>query len=96
MSDSPSSLHLSAAPLGSGSDIAARRLRQALRCAGARADWLSPGQRSQGDGPDQATAPLFWTRSPGLSRLLGRAVDRLDRRRIGIHLSVTPLSLIPI
>ena len=90
MSDSPSSLHLSAAPLGSGSDIAARRLRQALRSAGARADWVSPGQRSQGDGPDQAAAPLFWTRSPGASRLLGRAVDRLDRRRIGIHLSVTP------
>jgi len=86
----PSSLHLSAAPPGSGSDIAARRLRQALRSAGARADWVSPGQRSQGDGPDQAAAPLFWTRSPGVSRLLGRALDRLDRRRIGIHLSVTP------
>ena len=90
MSASPSSLHLSAAPPGSGSDIAARRLRQALRSAGARADWLSPGQRSQGDGPDQAAAPLFWARSPGVSSLLGRAVDRLDRRRIGIHLSVTP------
>lgn len=86
----PSSLHLSAAPPGSGSDIAARRLRQALRSAGARADWLSPYQCSQGDGPDQAAAPLFWTRSPGVSRLLGRAVDRLDRRRTGIHLSVTP------
>ena len=90
MSASPSSLHLSAAPLGSGSDIAARRLRQALRSAGARADWVSPGQCSQGDEPDQAAAPLFWTRSPGASRLLGRAVDRLDRRRIGIHFSVTP------
>jgi len=90
MSTIPSSLHLSAAPPGSGSDIAARRLRQALRSAGARADWVSPGQRSQGDGPDQAAAPLFWTRSPGASRLLGRAVDRLDRHRIGIHLSVTP------
>ena len=90
MSGSPSSLHLSAAPLGSGSDIAARRLRQALRSTGAQADWLSPGQCSQGDGPDQAAAPLFWTRSPGVSRLLGRVVDRLDRRRIGIHLSVTP------
>jgi len=90
MSALPSSLHLSAAPPGSGSDIAARRLRQALRSAGARADWLSPGQCSQGDGPDQAAAPLFWTRSPGVSRFLGRAVDRLDRRRIGIHLSLTP------
>jgi len=90
MSATPSSLHLSGAPLGSGSDIAARRLRQALRFVGARADWVSPCQRSQGDEPDQAAAPLFWTRSPGLSRLLGRAVDRLDRRRIGIHLSVTP------
>jgi len=90
MSASPRSLHLSAAPPGSGSDIAARRLREALQAAGARADWLSPDQCSQGDGPDQAAAPLFWTRSPGLSRLLGRAVDRLDRRRIGIHLSITP------
>ncbi len=90
MSDSPSSLHLSAAPPGSGSDIAARRLRQALRTAGARAEWVSPGQCSQGDGSDQAAAPLFWTRSPGVSRLLGRAVDRLDRRRVGIHMSITP------
>jgi len=90
MNAGPSSLHLSAAPLDSGSDIAARRLRQALRSAGARADWLSPDQCSQGDGPDYAAAPLFWTRSPGVSRLLGRAVDRLDRRRIGIHLSLTP------
>jgi len=90
MSASPTSLHLSAAPPGSGSDIAARRLRQVLRSAGARADWVSPGQCSQGDEPDQAAAPLFWTRSPETSRLLGRAVDRLDRRRIGIHLSVTP------
>ena len=90
MSAGPSSLHLSAAPPGSGSDIAARRLRQALRDTGARADWLSPGQSSQADGPDQASAPLFWTRSPGLSRLLGRSVDRLDHRRTGIHLSLTP------
>jgi len=90
MNAGPSSLHLSAAPLDSGSDIAARRLRQALRSVGARADWLSPHQCSQGGGPDQAPAPLFWTRSPGVSRLLGRAVDRLDRRRIGIQLSLTP------
>jgi len=86
----PSSLHLSAAPLNSGSDIAARRLHEALRTAGARADWLSPFQCCQADAPDQPAAPLFWMRSPKLSRLLGRAVDRLDCRRIGIHLSLTP------
>ena len=90
MSAAPSSLHLSAAPPGSGSDIAARRLHQALRAAGARADWLSPGQCIQGDEPAQSAAQLFWTRSPAVSRLVGRAVDRLDRRRIGIHLSLTP------
>lgn len=90
MSVDPSSLHLSAAAPGSGSDIAAVRLRQALRVAGARADWLSPTQCCQGNGPDQAPEPLFWTRSPHVSRLLGRAVDRLDRRRVGIHLSLTP------
>lgn len=90
MSATTSSLHLSAAPTGSGSDIAARRVRQSLQAAGARADWLSPGQCSQGDGPDQPAAALFWARSPRISRLLGRAVDRLDHRRIGIHLSITP------
>ncbi len=90
MSVWPSSLHLSAAPPGSGSDIAARRLREALRAAGAQADWLSPQQRCQGDLPGQPSASLYWTHSPRLSRLLGRAVDRLDRRRIGIHLSLTP------
>jgi len=90
MRSTPSSLHLSAAPTGSGSDIAARRLRQALRESGARADWLSPRQCCGGDAPERSADPLFWSRSAELSRLLGRAVDRLDRRRTGVHLSITP------
>ena len=80
MSGWPRSLQLSGAPAGSGSDIAARRLRAALQCSGAQADWLSPAEAS----------PWMWCRSAALSRLVGRAVDRLDRRRIGIHLSITP------
>ena len=80
MSGWPRSLQLSGAPAGSGSDIAARRLRAALQAAGAQADWLSPAEAS----------PLMWCRSAPLSRLVGRAMDRLDRRRIGIHLSITP------
>ena len=82
MSGWPRSLQLSGAPTGSGSDIAARRLRAALQAAGAQTDWICP------DEPE--ASPLFWTRSAELSRLLARAVDRLDRRRIGIHLSLTP------
>jgi len=80
MSTWPRSLQLSGAPAGSGSDIAARRLRAALQAAGAEADWISPAEASR----------WMWCRSAGASRLLGRAVDRLDRRRIGIHLSITP------
>ena len=86
----PTSLHISAAPVGSGSDIAARRLRRALHAAGARADWLSPAGSCCGEGAEQSAAPLFWSGSPELSRLIGRSVDRLDRRRTGIHLSITP------
>ena len=82
MSGWPRSLQLSGAPPGSGSDIAARRLRAALQAAGAQADWICPAE------PEASS--LFWTRSAGASRLLGRAVDRLDRRRIGLHLSITP------
>lgn len=77
----PRSLHLSAAPAGSGSDIAARRLRAALQAATAQADWISA---------DAEADRLFWLRSARASRLLGRAVDRLDRRRHGLHLSITP------
>ena len=80
MNHGPRSLQLSAAPAGSGADIAARRLRAALVAEGAHADWLSPNEAS----------PWMWCRSVALSRLLGRAVDRLDRRRIGLHLSITP------
>jgi glycosyltransferase involved in cell wall biosynthesis len=82
MSGWPRSLQLSGAPAGSGSDIAARRLRAALQAAGAQADWIGPAE------PEASS--FFWTRSAGASRLLGRAVDRFDRRRIGIHLSLTP------
>jgi glycosyltransferase involved in cell wall biosynthesis len=82
MSGWPRSLQLSGAPTGSGSDIAARRLRAALQAAGAQADWICPAE------PEASS--LFWTRSAGASRLLGRAVDRLDRRRFGLHLSITP------
>jgi len=82
MSGWPRSLQLSGAPDGSGSDIAARRLRAALQAAGAQADWICPAEA-------EASA-LFWCRSAALSRLVGRAVDRFDRRRIGIHLSITP------
>ena len=46
MSGWPRSLQLSGAPAGSGSDIAARRLRAALQAAGAQADWLSPAEAS--------------------------------------------------
>ncbi len=82
MSGWPRSLQLSGAPTGSGSDIAARRLRAALQAAGAQADWICAAE------PEASS--LFWTRSACASRLLGRAVDRLDRRRIGLHLSITP------
>ena len=86
----PRSLHLSGAPRGSGSDIAARRLRKALLAEGVGADWISPDNQQQGDNPIVPSAPLYWTHSPRLSRLLGRAVDRLDHRRVAIHLSITP------
>jgi glycosyltransferase involved in cell wall biosynthesis len=90
MSGWPRSLQLSGAPAGSGSDIAARRLRAALQAAGAQADWISSSQQCRAGEPDRSSSSLFWTRSAGASRLLGRAVDRFDRRRIGIHLSITP------
>ncbi len=90
MSGWPRSLQLSGAPAGSGSDIAARRLRAALQEAGAQADWISPSQQSRAGEPDRSSSSLFWTHSAGASRLLGRAVDRLDRRRTGLHLSITP------
>jgi glycosyltransferase involved in cell wall biosynthesis len=90
MSGWPRSLQLSGAPAGSGSDIAARRLRAALQAAGAQADWISSSQQCLAGEPDRSSSSLFWTRSAGASRLLGRAVDRLDRHRIGIHLSITP------
>jgi glycosyltransferase involved in cell wall biosynthesis len=90
MSGWPRSLQLSGAPAGSGSDIAARRLRAALQGAGAQADWISSSQQCRAGELDRSSSSLFWTRSAGASRLLGRAVDRLDRHRIGIHLSITP------
>ena len=90
MSEGPRSLHLSAAPPGSGSDIAASRLLKALKARGAEADWLSPWGLCQGSDPMRRSDSLYWTGSARLSRLLARSVDRLDRRRTGIHLSVTP------
>jgi glycosyltransferase involved in cell wall biosynthesis len=90
MSTWPRSLQLSGAPAGSGSDIAAQRLRAALQAQGAQADWISPLQRCRAGEPDRSTSALFWTRSATTSRLLGRALDRLDRRRNGIHLSIMP------
>jgi len=86
----PSSLHLSAALPGSGSDIAAQRLCKALTASGSRADWLSLSTYRKGDSPDHPSNHLFWTRSSRNSRLLSRALDRLDYRRTGIHLSLTP------
>lgn len=90
MSSWPRSLHLSAAPRGSGSDIAASRLLQALKGRGAEADWLSPWGGSQGSAMIPSADSLYWTGSANLSRWIARGVDRLDRRRFGIHLSVTP------
>jgi glycosyltransferase involved in cell wall biosynthesis len=90
MNQWPRSLHLSGAPAGSGSDIAARRLRAALHAVGAQADWVSPSQQCLAGELDRSSCALFWTRSATTSRLLGRALDRLDRRRNGIHLSITP------